>query len=483
MTVPPAAPRPRPLAPGAPRWRLPRALLVACLVAGLAVFVLARSLWARLRPVGAAPTGPNVLLVLTDDMRYDGLTSMPTLRGLAERGVTFSQAFVTTPLCAPSRASILTGQYARHQGVVSNHAPSGGFDRFDDRSTLVTWLQAGGVRTGLVGKYLNEYRSEYIPPGWEFWFGLPEASEQDRMYFGYRANDNGERQFYGSSPDEYSTRVLGRQALRFLREDRRRPFVLEVATRAPHSPAAPDPLDSGALKGSDLPLPPSFNEEDVSDKPSLIRNLRPLGRQAQAELDTFRRRQFESLMGVDRMIGDLVDELRSDGRLDSTWIIFTSDNGVTIGEHRLDAGKSCPYEECVRVPLIVVPPGGLDGPRTDGRLAANIDLAPTIAAIMGVEPAAPVDGVSLLPLLSDPSAPGRDALMLEMFFDDEAGNRFTAVRTTDRKYVAYPNGEAELYDEVADPYELENLAANPNRSGEMAELAGRLAALLSEGPK
>jgi N-acetylglucosamine-6-sulfatase len=426
----------------------------------------------------AAP--PNVVLIVADDMRHDSVGAMATVSGLAERGVTFTRAFVTTPLCCPSRASIQTGLYARHHGVLTNTPPLGSVERFDDRSTLATWLQAAGVRTGLVGRYLNGYRSLRVPPGWEYWFAIWHSSEDEGLYYRYRVNHNGEDEFYGSSSERYSTRVLASRATRFLKQDRERPFLLMFTPRAPHGPATPDVHDAGTLKGLELALPPSYDEEDVGDKPGWVREHGRLSPAERDRLDGLRRRQLESLLGLDRAVGSILDELRVDGRLDRTWIIFTSDNGLTLGEHRLGIGKSCAYEECVRVPLIVVPPGGLPSPRTDDRLVANIDLAPTIAEIMGVAPAGPVDGRSLLPLLKGGSPAWREALVLELWSDADAGKGFVGLRTADRKYGRLESGEEELYDETADPYELQNLAGDPGWGAEKARLAERLEAALAE---
>ena len=424
---------------------------------------------------------PNVLLIVADDMRPDSLWAMSRLGELAERGVTFTLAFATTPLCCPSRASIMTGLYAHHHGVLANDPPLGGVEAFDPRSTLATWLQAAGVRTGLAGRYLNGYESLEVPPGWDFWFALWQYTEEHGNYFNFRVTDRGERRYFGSAPEAYSTRVLGEQALRFLEEDRGRPFMLMLTPRTPHNPATPDPADSGAFKDLDLPLPPSYNEENVRDKPAWVRNFARLGEAKRERIESLRRRQLESLLSLDRAIASIVEALRVDGRLGRTWIIFTADNGLTLGEHRLDVGKSCPYEECVRVPLVVVPPAGTAVPRSDDHLVANIDLAPTIAAIMGVEPGAPTDGRSLLPLLSDPAAPWRDALLLEQRRDDQ-GKSFVALRTSDRKYVRYADDGEELYDHTTDPYELNNDANASNRAAEKARLAEHLDALLAAPP-
>jgi N-acetylglucosamine-6-sulfatase len=458
----------------------------------LGLLALGLALFARQVRPGAVATSangsrPNVLLIVADDMRFDSLWVMKSLTAAAaQRGVTFSRAYVTTPLCCPSRASILTGRYARNHGVVANSPPQGGVQAFDDTSTLATWLQRSGIRTGLVGRYLNGYTSLGMPPGWSYWFAIWQASEAYGSYYDYRVNDNGTQRYFGSKPEAYSTRVLTEQSLRFLEQDRERPFMLMLAPRAPHGPATADPLDSGKSKGLELPpLPPSFDEEDVSDKPWAVRRLRRLNRDEHKDIEVFRGRQLETLMGLDRAIAALIEALRVDGRLEHTWVIFTADNGLTLGEHRRELHKSCPYEECVRVPLIVIPPEGASQPRVDDHLVANIDLAPTIADILRLEPGGPVDGRSLLPLINDPTTAWRDAVVIEMLKEDsqERGVRFEALRTSDSKYVRYPNGEEELYDEAADQYELQNLAGDSSWTAVKGSLAERLNELLNgDGP-
>ena len=455
----------------APPTRGVAILLLTCLV------VLAAGR-ARGEALAAAPSGPqNVVLIVADDMRYDSAWVMPTLGRLAERGVSFSRAYATTPLCCPSRASILTGRYARHHGVLSNNPPNGGVEAFDDRSTLATWLKAAGVRTGLIGRYLNGYIAHEVPPGWDYWFATGAVPYTG--YYKYRITDNGIRRSFGNTPEEYSTRVYAQRALRFLERERERPFFLMVAPRAPHDPATPDPMDEGTFRDLELPLSPAYDEEDVSDKPSWIRRLDRLTDKEHLALHDLRRAQLESLLGVDRAIEGIVRALEADGRLDRTWFIFVSDNGVTLGEHRRGLGKTCAYEECARVPLVVVPPPGVAAPRTDDHLVANIDLAPTISAILGAEPAAPVDGRDLQPLLRDPATPWRDALLLEVWSDSDE-RELVALRTADRKYVVYGNGEEELYDSAADPHELRNLSGEADWAAAKADLNARLRSLLEE---
>lgn len=451
-------------------------------VAALAVLAVLAFLWPHPTPGRASAERPNVVLIVTDDMRLDGLWAMQNLLRLAERGTVFTRFVDTTPLCCPSRATILTGLYARNHGVRTNTPPLGGVEAFDDRSTIATWLRPAGIRTGLIGRYLNGYRSEAIAPGWDFWFVLQQAGEEYSNYYRYRVTDHGEQRYYGSEASSYSTRVLGEQIQKFLRADTTTPFMLQFTPRAPHDPATPDRIDSGAFKEHEYTLPPSYNEADVGDKPSFVRDLRPFTPRELEEIERFRRGQWESLLAVDRVIGQMVDTLAADGRLDNTWFLFTSDNGLLLGEHRKAESKTCPYEECVHVPLVVVPPAGMSVPRIDDHLVASIDVAPTVAAIMGVEPKSAVDGRNLVALMTDPTTAWRDAIVLEAWTEaTDAG--FSAVRTADRKYVRYADGEEELYDLTGDSFELDNRAADPAWAGEKARLDARLAALLAERPR
>jgi N-acetylglucosamine-6-sulfatase len=275
--------------------------------------------------------------------------------------------------------------------------------------------------------------------------------------------------------------VLGEQALKFLDQDRDKPFFLHFSPRAPHGPATPDKLDAGEFKTIDLPVPPSFNEQDVADKPAVIRRLRPISDKNREDLELFRRRELETLLSVDRALGNIVDKLTTDGRINNTWIIFTSDNGMALGEHRLDVTKTCAYEECVRVPLAVVPPPGTSAPGTLDQLVGNIDLAPTIAQILGAQPGLPLDGSSLLPIISDTSTPWRDSIMIEVAKADSS-DEFVGVRTAEHKYVRYPSGDEELYDEQPDPYELQNLASQPELAEEKARMARKLEEITSTRP-
>ncbi len=449
-------------------------------------------------PSTASPIRPNIIFILTDDLDATSIREMPRLTTLlVDRGISFAGFFVTTSLCCPSRSSILRGQYVHNHQVLTNRAPSGGFERFHalghEDSTVAVWLKATGYRTALMGKYLNGYPGSadpaYVPPGWDEW----DSPVKGKPYgnFDYVMNENGRLVEYRHRPEDYLTDVLSRKAAEFIRTSAKGsgPFFLYLATYAPHAPATPAPRHVGAFADAAAPRSPSFNEADITDKPDWVRTRPSLTAQQIAQIDEHYRQRLRSLLAVDEMVADLINVLRETGRLEQTYIFFTSDNGYHMGEHRLMPGKNTAYEEDIRVPLIVRGPGVTAG-RTVEHLAMNIDFAPTFAALAGAALPSFVDGRSLVPLLGPtppPLSQWRQAFVTEHFVD--AGERtggqprrrgggapaFYGLRTRDAKYVEYATGERELYDLRTDPYELRNLAATAPQ-----DLLSRLAARLAD---
>jgi arylsulfatase A-like enzyme len=422
---------------------------------------------------------PNIVFILTDDERADSLGVMQNVRRLlAARGVTFTNAFVTTSLCCPSRTSILTGLYSRHTGVYSNRPPDGGAPAFHDRSTAATWLHRAGYTTGLIGKYLNRYPllgRRYVPPGWDEWDTY--ASEPEiNFYGGYTLNENGLLVRYGTLPVDYSTPVLTRKAVRFV-QTAPQPFFLYFAPNAPHLPSLPSPRDRGRLRGTAIRVPPSFGEADLTDKPWGSGET-PFTPAIDRRLLRLHRRMLESLLAVDRSVAQIVDTLKQRGALSNTIIVFTSDNGYLLGEHRL-AEKGWPYDESIRVPLVIRVPWASRG-RTDSHLVLNIDFAPTFAALAGIRPGLHEDGRNLVPLLAGRDPPWRGAFVVEYLGDQWDGGppRFEAVRTERYLYVEYRNGWRELYDLKADPFELENMAQLPGTRALRSELSRKLHVLI-----
>lgn len=467
----------------------------AIAAAATAAFWLAACGQAVKRQTGPQPR-PNVIVIETDDQTVRSMPVMTHVRHmLAKHGVTFDNSFVSLPQCCPSRATLLTGQYAHNHGVLSNSPPSGGFQKLDNRNTLAVWLQRSGYFTAMVGKYLNGYgqrNPKQVPPGWSDWFADTEATTYS--YFDYTLNHDGKLVHVGKSESDYKTDYLAHAVTDIIhrRAPSSRPFFLWAAFTAPHrgssdrgegnesgpKNAVPAPRDEGHFDSLPVPRPPSFNEADVSDKPRGVRSLPRFSSRRLERVQERYRRQQESLLAVDSAVESIVEALDETGDLKHTVIVFTSDNGFFNGDHRLPSGKLLPYEPSIRVPLIIRGPG-IPQDQHRSQLVANIDLAPTILRLAGAHPGRVLDGLSLLPLVADAGLePGRD-LLLESGPDiaREGTPPFTGIRSQHYAYVEYADGERELYDLRRDPWELQNVASKPAYRSIRAALAGRLRAL------
>jgi N-acetylglucosamine-6-sulfatase len=440
-------------------------------------------------------TRPNVVVLMTDDQTLESMRVMPGVRAaLAGSGTTFERAFVSTALCCPSRATLLTGQYSHNHGVFGNRPPEGGYGRLDTSEWLPLWLQRAGYRTVHIGKFLNRYGQDNppteVPPGWSEWYGSVDPSTYN--FSGYTLNENGELRTYA----EYSTDAYGRRGADAVARlaPSADPFFLSVAFLAPHSGRPADTDDPrglvtpspaarhrDAFAGEPLPPSPAFNERDVSDKPGFIRRMPRLGTARVGAIEENYRQELESLLAVDEAVVRIVDALRASGELESTLIVFTSDNGFFHGEHRVPTGKVMVYEPSIRVPLILRGPGVPRGERRR-QLVTNADLAPTILDAAGASAGLPQDGRSLFPLLADRGLEwGRD-LLIEgpTGFDAVA---FVALRNYRFLYAEYDTGERELYDLEQDPHQLESVHNDPDYAAIQARLAERLAALqICAGP-
>jgi arylsulfatase A-like enzyme len=470
-------------------------------------------------PASAASSGPkpqrNILFVLTDDMALGDLTAMPQTTALiGDRGATFDNYFVNSSACCPSRATTLRGQYEHNTGVLSNGGSNGGFEKAYrsgiEHDTIATRLQRAGYRTGLFGKYLNGYPNSapetYVPPGWTDWASPVRGNAYGE--YDYTLNQNGTLHAYGNDAASYGTDVYMGLARQFITDSTQanRPFFAYVSVYAPHEPSTPATQDTTSFAGVTVPRTPAYDQADVSAMPRFVRELPPLDPAAQADIDTLARLRLQSLQAVDRGVASLVDTLRSTGQLANTDIVFTSDNGFHLGQHRLPAGKLTAYDTDIHVPLLVRGPGIAAGTHV-GAITGNVDLAPTFAAMAHVAQAPFTDGRSLLRLArgtpgarrdwrqaylvehrnvvgtSNPPRPKAEAggLALEPQDPDQAGvptatnpasklkdrshmahdahiTNYDAIRTPRYLYVSYRDGEHELYDLRSDPEEIHNLA-------------------------
>ena len=478
------------------------------------------------RPEGASAAAhgryvrPNIVVVMTDDQALSqmGRRVMPKVnRLLRDHGTRFKNAFLTTPLCCPSRATLLTGQYGHNNGVLQNTYPS----LRQKRNVLPVWLRRAGYVTAHVGKFLNRYHHDVnqaaVAPGWDRWYTQLDRSVN--AYQDWDLSKNGKRIHYGHESRDLAPRVFERFAVRLVRRfvPRRKPLYLELDEIAPHpgrggagtacaGGPVPDPRDAGEFENAQLPRPPSFNEGDVSDKPSFLQT-KPLLNQGEIDSRTRKYRcGLASLQQVDRTVARLHREFKRLGELGRTVFIFYTDNGLLYGEHRVAGGKIYPYEEADRTPLLIrLPPRYRNGRRRVANVSepvANIDLAPTILRLAHARPCPRtgrcrvMDGRSLLSLLrgNSPRWASDRPLGVEVKLRqantspavcEYAGVRLPGVIFVRHTRVADPAGpgcvkdlERERYDLSDDPYQLHNLCFGGG-SCPTDDLQGRLRRLLA----
>jgi arylsulfatase A-like enzyme len=466
-------------------------------------------------------TRPNIVLVVTDDQTlaaFNGRTMPYTVANVAGAGTTFNNTIATNPLCCPSRATMITGQYSHNTGVMNNNP---GYPALNDKkNVLPAWLRAAGYYTAHVGRYLNEYphgKKSKPAPGWDSWV----AALEPRGYLKYDLRVGRKTVEFGKKLKDYLTTVINKRVNATIRKRAAspQPFFLQVDHLAPHAgpgmggPCAgsdvPDalPADYAQFANEPLPTPPSLNEEDISDKPSFVQKVPSLTEKNLATITQRYRCAQGSLLAVDRGMAQIDAALAKAGELENTIVVFVSDNGFFNGEHRLPREKIRPYEEALHVPLAMrVPPGLLGAPTVSSvdELVGNIDLVPTLLEFAGAPPCYKpgrcrvMDGRSLVPLLLGQGGWPQDrALVIEFRTGDEKFNTsssctYSGVRTPSYTYVQHtsvpsppdgrcvPADERELYDLAADPYQLQNqYPAQPGSFYEpiQSELAGRLAQL------
>lgn len=420
----------------------------------------------------ATATPPNIIFILTDDLDNAGVEYMPQVKSLLmDQGVSFSNYFVNISLCCPSRTTILRGQYAHNTGLFTNYQRDGSFIYLYkhklEKSTIATWLKKKDYRTAYIGKYLNAYPRQapknYIPPGWDEWHS--PINDSGYLEYNYTLNENGKFISYGVKPEDYSADLYTKKAQQFITDATKdkQPFFLYLSYFAPHQPAVAAPRHQNLFKEKIAPRLPSFNEADVKDKPEYIRNLPLLDQIQQDKIDRLYRRRLRSLQAVDEGVANILKTLQANQQLDNTYIIFTSDNGFHLGQHRLPPSKETAYEEDIHLPLYVRGPNILPG-QIIKQIVGNVDIAPTIAELAGAKIPKFVDGRSLVGLLHR-NLPipisWREVYLLQHRWNRQKHSiipDYAGLRTNNCTYVEYKNGERELYDLNQDPYQINNLA-------------------------
>jgi arylsulfatase A-like enzyme len=438
---------------------------------------------------GQTSPRPNVVFVIADDLRHDGLgctghpfAVTPNLDRLAHEGATFSNFFTVLPLCSPSRASFLTGRYPHNHRIINNDKDGLGSISYT-LNTFPRMLYESGYETAFIGKWHMGFEDSRRP-GFDHWVSFHGQG----LYINSVMNvDGAEEQFRG-----YTTDILNQKAVDFIARPRSKPFVLYLAHKAVHLPYLP------ASKYNDLYQDAHFTPAprhpgDVEGKPVLHLNPPPLdvlelegatpepqesrrGRPTTPEAIV--RDQARCLASVDEGMGMIFDSLQRTGQLDNTVIIFTSDNGYLIGEHGLFDDKRWAYEESIRIPFLIRYPKLIAGGSRREQIALNIDLAPTILELAGVQPFERMDGKSLLPVLKDANTPLRASFLGEYFVEKVATKvpQWQSVRTNQWKYIRYtkhPNLD-ELYNLSVDPHELDNLYGKPAYSNTLDQLQTEL---------
>jgi N-acetylglucosamine-6-sulfatase len=449
---------------------------------------------AERQPLAQEAQRPNILFILTDDQTTEDLTPLTNVRSpmtnvkslLVDEGTSFSNAFATTPLCCPSRVSFMRGQYAHNHGVLRNGGEKGGYERFikvgRHKSMIATWLDDAGYATFYAGKFLNGYRDRtYVLPGWDEWYAFRGHPRLGR----YTVNENGRLKTYRQD-QQHETYYLRDRTEAFIRDhaqDGGAPWFAWVSTHAPHAPNAIAPEFQGSYNSESMPRPPSYNEANVSDKPAWIRALPRLDKDCSTNEGSFdchrqvekkwRARQ-EALMSVDVMVEDLVGALSETNQLERTYIVFASDNGFMLFQHRVKS-KGVPYEESQGIPFVVRGPGVQQG-AVSKKLVANIDLAPTIARWAGVKTPTYVDGRSLVSVLKGTASSWRQYLLFEHWAKQRS---YDGVRTArGETYVRYrQTRDREYYDLTADPWQLRSGHAAPENTRRIRQLSAVLSDL------
>ncbi len=500
---------PRPRLTHARAWASLAAAVVLLAISGAALTV---------RDAEGAASQKNVVFILTDDMTSTELSAMPNVQSLiAAQGTSFNEAYTSFPLCCPSRATMMSGQYMHNHNVRGNFPPNGSWIKYipHESNDLPVWLHDDGYYDVHIGKYMNFYgihdNALPVPQGWDEWYG---KTSEEALYFNYQLIEKTgptatpHLTFYGDQPLDYQTDVFADRAVNFVSDSgvSKEPFWLNLWFNSPHGPFDPAPRDLYKLSGTPLPSLPGFNEKDLKDKPKWFRKQarKRLTKKQAFLIDNERRRQEEQLISVDQAVGRLIQSLEDKGILDDTYIIFSSDNGFFRGEHRIVTGKYLPYDPASRVPLIIRGPG-IPAGGVSNELVWNGDIPQTILQIASGSQDDSLDGRSFLPFAQQPLLRSTRPVLLEgdtgpggtgaesaqssaararLARVHVAGRRgvhnleqepdaiksatntdsapaYRSIRTDRYEYTVYANGQIELYDMKRDPAQLHSLAADP----------------------
>jgi N-acetylglucosamine-6-sulfatase len=445
----------------------------------------------------AGTVRPNFVIFLADDFSMNLISSrsdilarsMPHLRQMQADGMTFENYFVTDSLCCPSRSTIFTGKLPHNTGVFGNTPPEGGYVGFvthgNEPHTFAVALSGVGYRAAMLGKYLNGYApaKSRQPPGWSDW---AVAGSQGYREFNFELNENGTVRKHA----DYLTDVISSLGQAFIERSARAPFVIELASFAPHAPYTPPARYAKEFPELHYDRVAPFGARADAQAPIWLQQIPALTEKDIAAIDEAFRNRVRSDHAIDDMIGAVRAELKRLGLERSTYLIFTSDNGYHMGEYSLRPGKMTALDTDIRVPLIMVGPG-IPAGAVVREFAENIDLCPTITELAGVTGATAPDGHSLVPLLH-PGAdratlPWRSLVLVEHRHpgpditdpdlpEPSSGNppSYEAIRLADALYVEYRDTkqESDYYDLKSDPLELRNLAATltPERRARLHDI-------------
>jgi N-acetylglucosamine-6-sulfatase len=444
----------------------------------------------------SARPSPNIVFILVDDLRWDELgctghpfIKTPNIDRIAKEGAMFRNAFMTTPLCSPSRASFLTGQYANRHGITDN------VDRSAASHKLVTFpalLHQSGYQTAFVGKW-HMGNDDTPRPGFDRWVSFKGQG----TYINPEINENG----VAVNRSGYTTDILSGYAVEFIRRRHDKPFLVYLAHKAIHPEAIqnndgsvdltdaerfiPAERHKNAYEGKSIPRRPSYGRPPQG-KPALQRrigDLPPLGPATVTPDEGILGRQ-RSLLAIDDGVGEILKALKETGQLDNTVVVFTSDNGYFYGEHGLSVERRLAYEESIRMPLLIRHPKLIKPGTVRDAFALNIDLAPTLLSLAGIGVPSAMQGRSLVPLIKGARSAWRTSFLIELYSDKVFPRilrmGYKAVRTARWKYIHYLElqGMDELYDLNADPYEMKNLINDPRAAKALVEMKNELETLL-----